>query len=219
MAGLDEAAALHDGEFDGFLNGESLQHRTSLPSVLAATPSAPARAAVAHRWQTGQMAAHPTPHVLGEHHYALTSTWTGNAGSGTSGYRDYRRDVTIEVQGKPDLLASADKPFRGDSARWNPEDLLLASLSECHLLSYLHACVTAGVVVVSYRDQATGLMRENGAGGGAFVEVMLRPEVVVADASMVEAAERAHAQANEWCFIANSMNFPVRHEATVTAQA
>jgi organic hydroperoxide reductase OsmC/OhrA len=164
------------------------------------------------------MAAHSTPHALGDHHYALTSTWTGNNGSGTSGYRDYRRDVTIEVQGKPDLLASADKPFRGDPTRWNPEDMLLASLSECHLLSYLHACVTAGVVVVSYRDQATGLMREDGAGGGAFVEVMLRPEVVVAEASMIEAAERAHAQANAWCFIANSMNFPVRHEATVTAQ-
>ena len=157
--------------------------------------------------------------ALGEHRYALTSTWTGNTGTGTSGYRDYRRDVTLEVAGKPDILASSDKPFRGDTSRWNPEDLLLASLSECHLLSYLHACVTAGVVVVSYRDTASGLMRENGAGGGAFVEVMLRPEVVVADASMIEAAERAHAQAREWCFIANSMNFPVRHEVVVTAAA
>ena len=81
------------------------------------------------------------------------------------------------------------------------------------------ACVTAGVVVVSYRDRASGVMREDGAGGGAFVEVLLRPEVVVAEASMIEAAERAHAQANEWCFIANSMNFPVRHQATVSALA
>jgi organic hydroperoxide reductase OsmC/OhrA len=159
------------------------------------------------------MAAHP----LGEHHYSLTSTWTGNTGTGTSGYRDYRRDVTLQVEGKPDLLASSDKAFRGDPARWNPEDLLLASLSECHLLSYLHACVVAGVVVVSYRDTASGFMREDGRGGGSFVEVTLHPEVVVADSSMVEAAERAHHQANEWCFIANSMNFPVRHEATVTA--
>lgn len=163
------------------------------------------------------MAEQSTPRILGEHRYALTSVWTGNTGTGTSGYRDYRRDVSIEVDGKPELLASADKPFRGDPSRWNPEDMLLASLSECHLLSYLHACVTAGVVVVSYRDHASGTMRENGAGGGAFVEVMLRPEVVVADASMVAAAEHAHAQANEWCFIANSVNFPVRHEATVTA--
>ncbi len=157
--------------------------------------------------------------ILGEHRYALISTWTGNTGTGTSGYRDYRRDVLLEVEGKPDILASSDKPFRGDPTRWNPEDLLLASLSECHLLSYLHACVTAGVVVVSYRDTASGLMREDGRGGGSFAEVVLRPHVVVAEESMVEAAERAHAQANEWCFIANSMNFPVRHEATVVAQA
>ncbi len=160
--------------------------------------------------------AETSPRTLGEHRYALTSTWTGNTGTGTTGYRDYRRDVTIEIEGKPDLLASADKPFRGDASRWNPEDLLLASLSECHLLSYLHACVTAGVVVVSYRDRATGMMREDGAGGGSFVEVMLHPEVVVAEEPMIEAAERAHTQANEWCFIANSMNFPVRHEARVS---
>jgi organic hydroperoxide reductase OsmC/OhrA len=153
---------------------------------------------------------------LGEHHYALTTTWTGNRGTGTSGYRDYTRDVSIATDGKPELLASADKPFRGDPTRWNPEDLLLAALSECHLLSYLHACVTAGVVVTSYRDAATGTMREDGRGGGAFVEVVLRPQVTVADAGMVEAAERAHEQAHEWCFIANSVNFPVRHEATVT---
>lgn len=161
--------------------------------------------------------AETSPRTLGEHRYALTSTWTGNTGTGTTGYRDYRRDVTIEIEGKPDLFASADKPFRGDASRWNPEDLLLASLSECHLLSYLHACVTAGVVVVSYRDRATGMMREDGAGGGSFVEVMLHPEVVVAEESMIEAAERAHTQANEWCFIANSMNFPVRHAARVSA--
>lgn len=154
---------------------------------------------------------------LGEHHYALTTTWTGNRGSGTSGYRDYARDVTVQVDGKPDLLASADKPFRGDPTRWNPEDMLMAALSECHLLSYLYACVTAGVVVVSYRDEATGVMREDGRGSGAFAEVTLRPQVVVADATMIPAAEAAHAQANTWCFIANSVNFPVRHEAVVTA--
>ena len=153
---------------------------------------------------------------LGEHHYALTSTWTGNLGTGTSGYRDYRRDVTIEVDGKPALAASSDKPFRGDPQRWTPEDLLVAALSECHLLSYLHACVTAGVVVTSYRDEATGIMREDGRGSGAFAEVTLHPQVTVADASMIETAQRAHEQAHEWCFIANSVNFPVLHEATVT---
>lgn len=154
---------------------------------------------------------------LGEHHYALTATWTGDLGTGTSGYRDYSRDVTIQIDGKPELLASADKPFRGDPARWNPEDLLMAALSECHLLSYLHACVVAGVVVVSYRDSATGLMAEDGKSGGAFTDVLLRPEVVVAEESMIEAAERAHDDAHRMCFIANSVNFPIRHQATVTA--
>ena len=153
--------------------------------------------------------------MWGEHRYVVRSTWTGNRGSGTSGYRDYDRSVTLEIDGKPSIAASSDKPFRGDPGRWNPEDLLLAALSECHLLSYLHACVQAGVVVVDYRDEASGLMVEDGRGGGRFTEVVLRPHVTVADASMTDAATAAHAKANEWCFIANSVNFPVRHEPTV----
>ncbi len=153
--------------------------------------------------------------MFGEHRYSVTSVWTGDRGTGTSGYRDYDRSVTLSVEGKPDLLASSDKPFRGDRSRWNPEDLLVAALSECHLLSYLHACVTAGVVVTAYEDEAHGLMVEDGKGGGAFAEVVLRPRVMVADASMTDAATAAHHQAHEWCFIANSVNFPVRVEPVV----
>lgn len=153
--------------------------------------------------------------MLGEHRYSLRSTWTGNRGSGTSGYRDYDRSVTIEIDGKQALHASSDKPFRGDGSKWNPEDLLIAALSECHLLSYLHACVVAGVVVVDYRDEASGIMIEDGRGSGRFTEVTLRPRVTVADASMTDAATAAHAQAHEWCFIANSVSFPVRHEPTI----
>lgn len=153
--------------------------------------------------------------MFGEHRYEVRSTWTGDRGTGTSGYRDYDRAVTIEVSGKPDLLASADKPFRGDPGRWNPEDLLLAALSECHLLSYLHACVRVGVTVVGYRDVASGVLVEDGHGGGAFRDVLLRPHVIVAEESMVDAATSAHVTAHEWCFIANSVNFPVRHEPTI----
>src|SRR5688572_20657112 len=134
-----------------------------------------------------------TEGMFGEHRYELRSTWTGDRGTGTSGYRDYDRAVRIEVPGKPDLLASADKPFRGDPTRWNPEDLLLAALSECHLLSYLHACVQAGVRVVGYTDDASGVMIEDGRGGGAFREVVLHPHVIVADDSMVAAATSAQA--------------------------
>ena len=155
--------------------------------------------------------------MIREHRYALRSVWTGNRGTGTSGYRDYDRTVRVAVDGKAVLEASADKPFRGDPAKWNPEDLLLAALSECHLLSYLHACVEAGVVVESYSDEATGLMTEDGRGGGAFTEVVLHPRVVVAEASMIPSAQAAHAQAHDWCFIANSVNFPVRHDAEVSA--
>lgn len=152
--------------------------------------------------------------MLGEHRYELTTTWTGNRGAGTAGYRDYDRTATIEIAGKPALLASSDKPFRGDPARWNPEDLLVAALSECHMLSYLHACVESGVVVVAYRDEASGVMVQRG-NGGAFREVVLRPHVTVADASMRDAALAAHHPAHEWCFIANSVNFPVTFEPTV----
>ncbi len=154
--------------------------------------------------------------MWGEHQYRVRSVWTGDRGTGTSGYRDYDRAVTLSIEGKPDVLASSDKPFRGDPSRWNPEDLLLAALSECHLLSYLHACVQAGVVVVAYEDDAEGLMREDGRGGGAFVEVTLRPRVTVAEESMVDAARAAHTQAHQWCFIANSVSFPVHHEAEIT---
>lgn len=154
----------------------------------------------------------------GEHLYRVTTTWTGDRGTGTSGYRDYDRAVTIEIDGKPALEASADRPFRGDPAKWNPEDMLLAALSECHLLSYLHACVTLGVVVVSYTDRAEGTMVVDGRGGGAFREAVLRPRVVVADASMIDEAHRAHTLAHEWCFIANSVNFPVRHEAEIVVR-
>ncbi len=152
----------------------------------------------------------------GEHHYRLRSTWTGDRGTGTSGYREYARAVSLEVDGKPAIAASADKPFRGDPAKWNPEELLLGALSECHLLSYLHACVTTGVVVTGYEDDASGTLQEDGNSGGAFTEVTLRPRVRVADESMVEAALAAHKQAREWCFIANSVNFPVHHEPEVT---
>ena len=157
--------------------------------------------------------------MWGEHRYELQTTWTGNRGTGTSGYRDYDRSTTIQIAGKPAMEASSDKPFRGDPAKWNPEDMLIAALSQCHLLSYLHACVQAGVVVVDYRDEASGLMVEDGRGGGRFTEVVLRPHVTVADASMTDAATAAHAQAHEWCFIANSVSFPVRHEPTIEVAA
>jgi organic hydroperoxide reductase OsmC/OhrA len=152
-----------------------------------------------------------------EHRYALTVTWTGNTGQGTSAYRGYRRTHTVTAEGPPELLGSADRTFHGDRGRWNPEQLLLAALAQCHMLSYLHVCVETGVTVTEYVDRATGTMRTEADGSGRFSEVVLHPEVTVADPTMVDAAVEAHHRAHELCFIANSVNFLVRHEPLVRA--
>lgn len=149
-----------------------------------------------------------------EHTYRLDVAWQGNRGTGTSGYRDYGRDVLLRAVGKPDLPASADPAFRGDAARWNPEELLLAALAECHLLSYLHSAVRHGVVVVAYEDTPVGTMEQVGQ-GGRFTEVLLRPRVTVADPATVETAQEIHAEAGANCFIAASVSFRVRHAPQV----
>jgi organic hydroperoxide reductase OsmC/OhrA len=146
-----------------------------------------------------------------QHHYALTIEWTGNTGEGTTSYRSYERSHRISVGNKPDILASSDPAFRGDRTRHNPEELLVASLSSCHMLSYLHLCAVAGIVVVAYADSATGTMTEMPDGGGHFTEVTLNPVVVVTEQVMVDKANELHHRANKLCFIANSCNFPVHH--------
>lgn len=152
------------------------------------------------------------------HNYTLTMEWTGDQGTGTDHYRSYKRDHVIRIAGKPDLLGSSDPTFRGDPTRHNPEDLLVAALSACHMMSYLHVCVMNGVVVTGYVDDATGSMETFPDGSGRFVEVTLHPRVTVRDASMIEKANQLHHKAHELCFIANSVNFPVRCEArTITA--
>ncbi len=149
--------------------------------------------------------------MASQHAYELTAEWTGDRGGGTTGYRDYGREVVLRVDGKPDLLASADVPFRGDRDRWNPEELLLAALSECHLLSYLHVAVQHGVVVTGFTDRATGEMTVTDDDAGHFTRVDLHPVVHLADEGQRELADSLHAQANRLCFIANSVNFPVHH--------
>lgn len=157
---------------------------------------------------------------MSTHQYKTTLTWTGNTGTGTSGYRAYSRNHELTTpEGKPTIPASSDPSFRGDRTRYNPEELLVSSISSCHMLWYLHLCSEAGVIVVDYVDTATGVMTENPDGSGQFVEVTLYPAVIVSDASMVEKANSLHHRANEMCFIAQSVNFPVLHEPTCTAQS
>lgn len=147
-----------------------------------------------------------------EHHFAVAVRWTGDRGTGTSDYRAYGRDHLVSAAGKPDIVGSADAAFRGDRERWNPEELLVAALSQCHLLSYLHAAASAGVTVVGYTDEAVGTMTQTPGGGGHFTSVTLRPRVVIADASQLGPAEELHDEAAKMCFIAASVNFPVLHE-------
>lgn len=150
-----------------------------------------------------------------QHLYRLSLEWTGNLGQGTSTYEGYSREHVVRIAGKPDLRGTADPLFRGDAALHNPEDLLLAALSQCHLLTYLALCARARINVVSYRDAAEGTLILTKDGGGHFTDVVLRPEVVVAEAHMLAKAEHFHGEVHKYCFIARSVNFPVRCEAVV----
>lgn len=150
------------------------------------------------------------------HHYQATIQWTGNEGSGTSDYKAYSRNHVISVPNKSaEILGSSDPAFRGDKARYNPEDLLVASISACHQLWYLHVCAINKVLVVSYIDHATGTMVEKENGSGSFSEVILNPIVTVTEENMVEKAYELHHEANKMCFIANSCNFPIRHKPRI----
>jgi len=149
------------------------------------------------------------------HHYSTRVRWTGNTGTGTSDYRAYERSHVIEAEGKPAILGSSDPAFRGDTSRYNPEELLVSSLSACHMLWYLHLCADAGVVVTDYSDEALGVMEET-RGGGHFTSVLLQPRVTVASPDMTAKALQLHESAHAHCFIANSVNFEVRVEANIT---
>ncbi|HWN36783.1 MAG TPA: OsmC family protein [Pseudonocardia sp.] len=151
------------------------------------------------------------------HQYAVEVTWTGNTGTGTSGYRDFSRDHEVSAPGKPTLPGSSDPAFRGDPARYNPEELLVGALAQCHLLWFLHLAASAGVVVTSYTDHPEGTMAEQADGGGEFTEVVLRPTVTVTEPGMVAAVPELHERAHRMCFIARSVNFPVRHEPSTSA--
>ena len=146
------------------------------------------------------------------HRYSVTITWTGNTGAGTSSYRDYDRRYEISADPrKLPIAGSSDPAFRGDPQRWNPEELLVASISACHQLWYLHLCAVSGIVVVAYSDAAEGIMEEMPEGSGRFQKVILHPHVIVTPASDLEKARALHAAAHDKCFIASSVNFPVEH--------
>lgn len=149
------------------------------------------------------------------HDYSVSVRWTGNKGKGTLNYRAFERNHIISVENKSDIIGSSDPAFRGDKTKYNPEEFLVASLSSCHMLWYLHLCSEAGVIVADYIDNAVGTMVETLDGGGRFTRVVLNPVVIVTEHSMIEKAYELHTKANELCFIASSVNFKVDHSPVV----
>ncbi|CAN7326251.1 OsmC family protein [Caballeronia sp. LjRoot29] len=148
------------------------------------------------------------------HKYTLQVVWTGDQGSGTSSYTAYSRDHLVRVANKPAIEASSDPAFRGSATRHNPEELFVASLSSCHMLWYLHLCAVNGIAVTGYVDDPLGTMEETAQGSGRFTDVVLRPQVTIGAGGDVTLAARLHEEAHKFCFIANSVNFPVRCEPT-----
>ena len=154
----------------------------------------------------------------GQHHYRVRVRWTGNRGTGTESYRGYERAHELSVSGKPDIPGSSDPAFRGDPARWNPEELLLASVSACHQLWYLHLCASKGISVIAYEDDAEAVMKEDASGSGRFVSATLRPRITLRAGDDALLAQRLHHAAHEKCFIANSVNFPIACEPIIKQQ-
>jgi organic hydroperoxide reductase OsmC/OhrA len=153
------------------------------------------------------------------HNYELTVTWTGNTGTGTSGYQAFERSHEVSLEGKPSIPGSADPAFRGARDRWNPEELLVASLSQCHMLWYLVLCAKDGIVVTDYVDHATGMLVETEDGGGHFEEVSLHPRVTIATPEKADRAIALHERAHALCYVANSVNFAVHTDPTLVTAA
>lgn len=152
------------------------------------------------------------------HHYELETIWVGNQGTGTSDYKAYSRAHLIRASGKPEIQGSSDKAFHGDVSRWNPEELLIAALSQCHMLSFLHVAQAAGVVVQTYGDQASGVLETRPDGSGQITEVTLRPSIEISAGDPAVVPD-LHDRASQLCFIANSVNFPVRHEPSTIVRS
>lgn len=156
---------------------------------------------------------------MSENHEFVTAVlWTGNRGEGTSSHRDYDRTWSIVTDGKPVLPCSNDPRLGGDASLHNPEDLLVSALSSCHMLWYLHLASRAGIVVTAYCDEPIGVGESDPDGTGRFVEAVLRPRVRVREGTDLQRAEQIHHEIHRHCFIARSINFPVRCEPSFESE-
>lgn len=146
------------------------------------------------------------------HDFEAKIAWTGDRGEGTRTYRGYDRTWRVETPGKPPIEGSNDPMLGGDPSLHNPEDMLIASLSACHMLWYLHLASEAGIVVRGYSDEPVGEGESAPDGSGRFIGAVLRPRIEVELGSDLVRAEAIHHDIHKVCFIARSVNFPVRYE-------
>lgn len=153
------------------------------------------------------------------HRFDCRLVWTGAREGPIVKYETYSREVRVDFPGKGSLKMSSAAVFRGDPAIHDPEDLLVASLSACHFLSYAALCARAKIQVISYEDEASGVMEHTGGRTFKFTDVLLKPKVTLAAGSDAEKAKALHEDAHAECFIAASVNFPVRHEPTIIVMA
>lgn len=151
---------------------------------------------------------------MAEAHFYAKLVWSGGALGSTESVERYSREFRAEFEGKPPLRGSADPAFHGDPTLYNPEDLLLSSVAACHMLSYLAVCAHARIAVRSYEDAPVAMLARRD-GKVRFVDVLLRPKVVLNTGSDIEKARALHEKAHSICIVVNSVNFPVRHEAEV----
>ncbi len=150
-----------------------------------------------------------------EHQYQLQTNWKGNTGQGTSSYTQYERSFETIIPNKQTILGSSDEAFRGDNKKHNPEELLLAALSSCHMLWFLHICATEKIVIEAYTDKAVGTMVTDNTGAGRFTNAVLNITIKVAGNIDIDKINGLHTQANKLCFIAQSVNFSVEHTCSV----
>jgi len=153
-----------------------------------------------------------------EHSFPARVVWTGNKGTGTSAYRAYERTWDLAVEGKNAVHCSNDPMLGGDPAKYNPEDMLIGALSSCHMLWYLHLCCRAGVTVLAYEDNAVGIGESEPSGKGRFLEAVLKPRITITADSDADKARAIHDEIHNYCFIARSVNFPVRIEGEIAIQ-
>ncbi|MEP5341894.1 MAG: OsmC family protein [Algibacter sp.] len=150
------------------------------------------------------------------HIFKAKVNWELSKGETTESPKTFSRNHIVEIDNKKnDLKVSAAKMFRGDASLYNPEDLLLSALASCHMMSYLYVCSQNNIKVLSYTDNAEAVLEVESSGSGHFTKVILNPVVTIKDETKKELALSLHEKANSLCFIANSCNFPIVHDAQV----